>query len=217
MSVHAYADYRSRILGDYPGADRLLRLFIYGRERQLNEAGTRVEAPAVDGEPFDYDARLSRGDNFMRWDANLPPEQRGVTVDTGPNTVDAPPIESARRQYAQLIEEFGQTEPLLVRMLRYFIRVDNPQQADRIKEAILDDPDFEVDPETLADLAGYLVDRRELGDVVPVLRRAQALEEEQVDAGTGGAVPGIYYQLGRYYRILEEPLSEDQEIGRAHV
>jgi tetratricopeptide (TPR) repeat protein len=205
--VLTYADYRSRILGDYPGADELLRLFLYGRDRG--------PAPAIDGEPFDYDARLLRGDNFMRWDANLPPERRLEPVDTGPNTPNAPPIEGARNQYAQLVEEFGQTDPLLTRMLRYFVRVENAIQADRIKEAILADPDFEVDPETLADLAGFLVDRRELGDVVPILRRAQELEEEWIEGGGQTAFPGIYYELARYYRILEEPASEDQALAAA--
>ena len=213
--VLAYADYRSRILGDYPGADELLRLYLYGRDRVLNSEGTRVQAPAIDGEPFDYDARLLRGDNFMRWDANLPPERRLEPVDTGANTPDAPPLESARNQYAQLIEEFGQTDPLLTRMLRFFIRTGNAEQAHRIKDAILADSDFEVDPQTLADLAGFLVDRRELGDVAPILRRAQELEEEHVDAGGQEAVPGIYYQLGRYYRILEEPVSEDRALEAA--
>ncbi len=205
--VLAYADYRSRVLGDYPGADELLRLYLYGRDPG--------PAPAIDGEPFDYDARLLRGDNFMRWDANLSPERRLEPVDTGPNTPEAPPIESARNQYAQLIEEFGQTDPLLTRMLRYFVRTGNAVQADRIKDAILADPDFEVDPQTLADLAGFLVDRRELNDVVPILRRAQQLEAEWIEAGGETAFPGIYYQLARYYRILEEPVSEDRALAAA--
>ena len=135
----------------------------------------------------DYDARLALGDNSMRWAEDDPAR-----------------YEDARLAYARLMEQYGQTDELLFRMLRYFIATDNLDEVLAIKTAFQNDPRAQINPEIYAELAGYLIDNDLLGDVEDVIFRAFEVDR---------TVPELHYHLARYYREIsafgEEELALD--------
>jgi tetratricopeptide (TPR) repeat protein len=135
---------------------------------------------------YDYDALLAKGDNAMEWAQEDPAK-----------------YEDARVAYASLIEEYGETDTLLFRMLRYFIRTDNEPEVMRLKQLFQSDRSVEVDPEIYAELGGYLVDRSELDDVRDILFRAMDQQED---------LPEIHYHLARYFRRIGEPVEEEKGL-----
>lgn len=138
-------------------------------------------------EMYDYDALLALGDNSMEW-AREEPER----------------YEDARVAYASLIQEYGETDTLLFRMLRYFIRTDNETEVLRLKELFQDDQSVDVDPAIYAELGGYLVDKSELDDVRDILFRAMDQRDD---------LPEIHYHLARYFRRIDEPVEEEKALS----
>jgi hypothetical protein len=139
----------------------------------------------------DYEARLALGDNYMNWAAEEPAR-----------------YEQARLAYARLMERFGQTDELLFRMLRYFIRTDNLEQALVLKEAFQNDPRAEIDPQIYAELAGYLIDQNQLADVEDVLFRVLDIDN---------TIPEVHYQLARYYREIQAVGEEQLALNTART
>ncbi|MFW6293156.1 MAG: periplasmic flagellar collar protein FlcA, partial [Spirochaetota bacterium] len=137
----------------------------------------------------DYDGQLALGDNYMRW-AEEAPERH----------------EDARLAYARLIEQYGQTDELLFRMLRYFIATDNLDEVLAIKTAFQNDPGAEINPEIYAELAGYLIDNDLLGDVEDVIFRAFEVDR---------TIPELHYHLARYYRATSAFGEEDLALDTA--
>lgn len=135
---------------------------------------------------YDYDALLAKGDNAMEWAQEDPSK-----------------YEDARVAYASLIQEYGETDTLLFRMLRYFIRTDNELEVMRLKELFQSDRSVDVNPEIYAELGGYLIDRSELDDVRDILFRAMDQRED---------LPEIHYHLARYFRRIGEPVEEEKGL-----
>ncbi len=138
----------------------------------------------------DYDARLMLGDTYMEWAQELNP----VLYD------------EARFNYAKLLEQYGHRDVLLFRMLRYFIRTDNYQEAMVLYNAFKDNPKAKIEPSIYAELAGYFIDKGQLGDVRDILFTARALDE---------SIPEIHYNLARYFEILDIPEEEDKALSAA--
>ncbi len=137
----------------------------------------------------DYDCRLALGDNFMRW------------AETDPTK-----YEDARVAYARLMERQGQTDELLFRMLRYFVRTDNLQEVLTLKDLFQQDERLDIEPDAYAEMAGYLIDNNLLDDIEAVLFRA-------VD--TDPSIPGIHYNLARYYRLINARGEEELALSTA--
>lgn len=131
----------------------------------------------------DYDARLLLADNYMNW-AEEDPTQ----------------YENARLAYARLIERFGQTDELLFRMLRYFIRTDNLEQAVVLKNVFQNDPRANINPQIYAELAGYLIDNGQITDVEDILFRVLDIDN---------TLPEVHYELARYYDDIDA-IGEEQ-------
>ena len=164
-----HASLQSEVLANYERADQLLRILLHEDET-------------------DYEALINRGDNYMRWaEVMESPEGRDERY------------EQARESYARLINAYGTTDELLFRMLRYFIRTDNKSEVDRLTRTFQDNPDAEINPVIYAELAGYLIDKEETGEVRDIIFRA--LEEDQ-------RLPELHYQLARFYRTLATPGEE---------
>jgi len=89
----------------------------------------------------DYEGRLALGDNFMFWAETEPAR-----------------YEDARIAYARLMEREGQTDELLFRMLRYFVRTGNLREVLALKELFQEDERIVIEPDTYAEMAGYLID-----------------------------------------------------------
>ncbi|TVQ20343.1 MAG: hypothetical protein EA382_15270 [Spirochaetaceae bacterium] len=124
----------------------------------------------------DYDARLALGDNYLRW------------ADEDPAR-----FEDARVSYARLIERFGQTDELLFRMLRYFIRTDNMPRVIELRDAFEADPRARINAEIYAELAGYLIDNDRIDGVERILFRAMDVDNR---------IPELHYELARLYREI---------------
>jgi hypothetical protein len=125
----------------------------------------------------DYEGRLALGDNYLNWAEEDPSR-----------------FEQARLSYARLMERYGQTDELLFRMMRYFIRTDNLEQALVLKDVFQNDPDAQIEPAIYTELAGYLIDQDQISGVEDVLFRV---------LDTDNTLPEVHYQLARYYREIQ--------------
>jgi tetratricopeptide (TPR) repeat protein len=140
----------------------------------------------LDKDLYDYDALLAAGDNDMEW-ARRDPSKYGA----------------ARLVYATLLEKNGLKDVLLFRMLRYFIRTDNYQEADRLRAYFASRRDTKIDGEVYAELGGYMVDHRRLTYAQDVLFAAQKARPD---------LPQVHYQLARYYRLVQSPENEKKAL-----
>jgi len=140
----------------------------------------------LDRNMFDYEALMASGDNYMAWAEEEPSH-----------------YEDARKAYATLIEQYGDRDELLMKMLSYFIATDNEKQVTYLKNVFQDDPRANIDPLVYAQLGGYLIDKNELGDVSEILMRALRKNDK---------LPEIHYQLARYYQRADDPTSERRAL-----
>ena len=131
---------------------------------------------------YDFDALLAAGDNNLEWAAT-----------------ENARYEAARLDYATLIEKYGTRDELLFRMLRYFIRTNNPQEIERLRLYFASRPQQRVDPGVYAELGGYLIDHRQLDHAEEVLFKAEEARPNLAE---------IHYNLARYYRLTQRPDDE---------
>jgi tetratricopeptide (TPR) repeat protein len=180
-----------QLLERWPG-DRKGRID-YARMKTLRfyfSDAEKILQPLLDLNMYDFDALLAQGDNYLEWAATDPGR-----------------FEDARLAYASLMDKYGERDTLLFRMLRYFIRAD--KNGDKLKEVELLRQYFEerknirVDPWIYAELGGYLIDRGELDYAQNILFRALEVKYDFPDA---------YYQLARYYLILQDSAMEKKAL-----
>ncbi|MGI9255657.1 MAG: periplasmic flagellar collar protein FlcA [Salinispira sp.] len=103
-------------------------------------------------DPWDYEALLGRGDAFLEW---------GMQFDTAEMRDEL--FEQARFTYASLIGEYGETDELLFRMLRYFILTEKVEEILELENFFLSDANAELDPYGLTMLTGFLLDLAQSG------------------------------------------------------
>jgi tetratricopeptide (TPR) repeat protein len=144
----------------------------------------------------DYNALLLRGDTYLEWAAE---EEKYY--------------EKARFDYAQAMDFHGERNDVLFRMLRYFIRTDNLEEARKLKRGLESQPRLKVDPQVYAELGGYLLDRsspqghpKALGEVQATLFRALKVNPD---------VPEAHYHLARFYRRVADPGEEEKALKKA--
>jgi tetratricopeptide (TPR) repeat protein len=144
----------------------------------------------------DKEGLLATGDNSLLW-GDIEPER----------------YDEAREAFARYIERHGRTDPVLERMLEYFIRVDN------LKE-VLDLQTYFMAPTerrkisllALSDMGGYLLDKK-LEDVRGVpdeyISSIDSLRDIILKANKADpSLPEPYYHLARYYRHFDNIDSE---------
>jgi tetratricopeptide (TPR) repeat protein len=192
----AYAGLLTYSTFGYERADRILGE--YTGEYSVEDPRLRRYVPRAGFR--DAAVLLARGDNFLEW-AEEKPEH----------------FENARLQYATILDYYGERDEVLVRMMRYFIRV-SPQKL-RLKETqdlyrLLEAKDqkrrLQVEPELLAgvyaELAGFWFDQKAYDGVRDALLAAMKREKLH---------PEIHYQLARYYRYLPDPVEERKALVNA--
>ncbi len=138
----------------------------------------------------DYEARLMLGDTYMDW----------------AREIDTSKYEEARFNYAKLLEQYGGTDEVLSRMLRYFVRTDNYTEAMNRYKAFKENKKAKIEPEIYAELAGYLIDKGQLGDVREILMKARSVQED---------LPELHYELARYFDVIDIPLEEAKALNAA--
>ena len=141
---------------------------------------------------FNRDALLLIVDNYLAW-ASLE-EQRY----DGPRQDKLQKLyEDARFHLATLMERHGQSDAYLQRMLSYFIRTERAGGADKLKEVrglanyFTGNPKSGFAPEVLAEMADYLMDRNETGQVGTIL--SSAIDRD-------GTLPETYVALAKWNR-----------------
>ena len=149
----------------------------------------------LDYSPFDRDALLALGDNSLAW-----------------GEYEASRFEDARESYAKLMERYGRSDPLLERMLKYFIRTDNLEEVLALKSYFMASDGRKISATALAEMGGYLLDKR--------YEKIQGVPNEYLDSISGirdvllravrqdSRLPESYYQLARYYNYFENSSDE---------
>jgi tetratricopeptide (TPR) repeat protein len=121
-------------------------------------------------------------------------------------------LEEARESYAMLIERYGRTDPLLERMLKYFIRTDQLDQVLPLQVHFMASAKRQISAAALAEMGGYYLDKRfekvrgvpneyldYIGGIREILLRA--VQQDPM-------LPESYYHLARYYNYFENTNDE---------
>ncbi len=202
-----YADFAIYDLRDYPTAIEYLR-------RLLRE------------DPWDYDARITQGDAYLEWGILTRDEDQRAEY-----------FESARYEYASLIDRNGQSDELLFRMLRYFINTRNIEDALNLKDLFLTDERAQLDPRGMTELGGFLLDLSEEGiggvgpgggeelinQFVAGLRGDETVASLQEDAlrvinramELDDTIPEVHYYRARYSRLTGDLQDEITALRNA--
>jgi len=149
----------------------------------------------LDYTPFDRDGLLALGDNNMAW-----------------SEIDPSRLDDAREYYSQYMELYGRTDPLLERMLKYFIRADDLGNVLSLQNYFMASDTRKISAVTLAEMGGYLLDK--------LNEKVQGVPNEYLDS-IGGIrdillkairqdpmLPESYYHLARYYRYFDNASDE---------
>ena len=156
----------------------------------------------LDYNPLDRDALLALGDNALVW-----------------GEYDRERLEDARESYARYMEKYGRSDPLLERMLKYFIRTDNLEEVLALQTYFMGSTKRNISASALAELGGYLLDKRyekvkgvpnayldSIGGIRDILLRAVRQDS---------MLPETYYHLARYYHFFENHNDEKLTLDLA--
>ncbi|MDR2397280.1 MAG: tetratricopeptide repeat protein [Spirochaetaceae bacterium] len=150
----------------------------------------------------DKEGLLAVGDNALAW-GDIEPER----------------YEDARNVYARYLERYGWVDPVVERMLKYFIRTDNLKEVLPLQSHFMDNPRTKIAPATLAELGGYLLDKK--------LEEVRGVPNEYISyidgirdilvkaAGADPALPEPHYHLARYYNYFDNVADERITLERA--
>jgi tetratricopeptide (TPR) repeat protein len=164
--------------------------------RNYQKAEDLLRKNILDYQPNDPEALLALGDNALAW---------GET--------EASKYEDARFAYARYLDRYGWKDPVVERMLLYFIRTDDLKEVLPLQAWFMDDPKRRISAETLAEMGGYLLDKRtEETRGVPneYAEQIQGVRDVLLRAVQAGpALPEAHYHLSRYYRNLGNTREEE--------
>jgi tetratricopeptide (TPR) repeat protein len=172
----------------------------YRRDYEL--ADKLLRQYILDYNIWDKEALLALGDNNMAW-----------------GEIEKARLEDAREAYSKLLEHYGQSDPVLERMLRYFIRIDNLRETLSLKAYFMASEGRRITAPTLAELGGYLLDKRfEEVKGVPneYLNLIEGIRDVLLRAiRSDPALPEPFYHLSRYYYHFNNPNDEKISLERA--
>jgi hypothetical protein len=170
--------------------------------RNYAKAEDLLRKNLLDYAPNDREGLLALGDNSLAW-----------------GEIDASKYEDARFSYARLLELYGWTDPVVERMLLYFIRTDNLKEVLPLQAYFTDNKRRKISAASLAELGGYLLDKR--------LEETRGVPNEYVEQIEGirdlllravkaePALPEPHYHLARYYHSLNNVNDEQATLEAA--
>jgi tetratricopeptide (TPR) repeat protein len=170
--------------------------------RNYAKAENLLRRNILDYNPDDREGLMALGDNALAW---------GET--------DKSKYEDARFAYARLLDLYGWKDPVVERMLKYFIRTDNLKEVLPLQAWFMDYPRRKIAADTLAELGGYLLDKKleEVRGVpneyVPLIEGIREVLLRAVKADPD--LPESHYHLSRYYRSLGNDHEEKVTLERA--
>jgi tetratricopeptide (TPR) repeat protein len=142
---------------------------------------------------YNYDLMLALGDNYMLWSEEDPDK-----------------LEDARFQYATALSRYDGNDEIMLRMLRYFLRVQDDGNISILSNIYSKKAGIRGDTAfislTLSDLAGYYIDRNQVSEAKDLLFKA-----EEIDT----TVPDVHYQLARYFRRTYNMDQEKKALQKA--
>ena len=163
--------------------------------RDWEKADRLVRAELLDYATDDREGLLLLGDINLDW-ADIEPAR----------------YEEARRAYARLLDLYGWTDPILERMLLYFIRTDKLFEVLPLQQRFMASPKSKISAATLAELGGYLLDKRmETPQGVPDenIERIEGIKDILLRAEKAAPeLPEPHYHLARYYHFYSAPEEE---------
>jgi tetratricopeptide (TPR) repeat protein len=166
-----------------------------GTPRRQGDESTRGMSGLLSWDYFNEDGLLLLGDIYLEW-AEEDPKW----------------YEEARRNYAGLIQRYGQKDAYMERMLLYFIRTDNFKEVKPLADRYLaglgvaESAKIPIGALALAELGGYFLDKGLLENVRTALNAA-ALKDP--------SLPEAHYHLARYFRRSDAPEEERKALDKA--
>jgi tetratricopeptide (TPR) repeat protein len=157
--------------------------------RNYPKAESLLRNELLDYAPNDPEGLLALGDNSLAW-----------------GEIEPAKYEDARYNYARLLELYGWTDPVVERMMKYFIRTDNLKEVLPLKDWFDSSPKRNLSAESMSELGGYLLDKQ--------LEKTNGVPNEHVEYITGvrdlllksvmanPSLPEGHYHLARYYHNL---------------
>jgi tetratricopeptide (TPR) repeat protein len=157
--------------------------------RNFEKADRLLRRELLDYAPDDPDGLLALGDNSLAW-----------------GEIDSSKYEDARFAYARLLDLYGWKDPVIERMMKYFIRTDNLKEVLPLYDYFTNNKKRKISADSLAELGGYLLDKQleeqrgvpneyieRIEGIRPLLLRAVAADP---------SLPESHYHLSRYYHNL---------------
>ncbi|MFA6856970.1 MAG: hypothetical protein WCR31_07160 [Treponema sp.] len=149
----------------------------------------------------DPDGILLLGDVYLEWGTDKDPAK----------------LEDARRQYATLVQLYGETDLYMSRMMRYFIRTDNLREVLELKEHFYPRKKS-LGAADWTELSGYMLDKL-YGQLPPSDEYLRAHIEDVKDmlvraVEADPSNPVALYNLSRYFIHMNSGDSAVQMLGR---
>jgi tetratricopeptide (TPR) repeat protein len=171
--------------------------------RNYPKADTIIRRNILDYAVDDREALLALGDINLAW-----------------GEIDNTRYDEARRTYARLLERYGWQDPIVERMMKYFIRTDNLAEVIPLQDYFLNSSrKRKITPATLAELGGYLLDKRfeEVRGVPDEnISRIDGIRDMLLQAVTQDpSLPEAHYHLARYYGHYGYNTDERQTLAMA--
>jgi tetratricopeptide (TPR) repeat protein len=211
----------------------------YTIKRVLDYADQDIKGPRDKKGVLEYAAMETRRGNYAKADTILRrkyldyAEDRDVRLALGDNALlwgdeDPSRYEYARESFALLLDK-RQSDPILERMLLYFIRTDSLKDVLPLQNYFMASPQKTISAAALSELGGYLLDKKfEVVEGVPdeylehiqgirdVLFRAasEAVKGRAPDTDRS-SLPLTYYHFARYYNFYGNEAEEQQVLKGA--
>jgi tetratricopeptide (TPR) repeat protein len=163
------------------------------------KADRLVRENILDYEIDDRDGLLALGDINLAW-----------------GDYDPSRYEDARLAYARLMALYGQSDPIMERMMLYFMRTDKLGEVIPLQNYFMKRPKSKISSASLAELGGYLLDKRfEVVKGVPDEHIAgiEGIKDVLLRATNQDfSLPEAHYHLSRYYDHYGSTLEERQTL-----
>jgi tetratricopeptide (TPR) repeat protein len=167
--------------------------------RNYEKADRLIRTNILDYSRDDREGLLALGDINLDW-----------------GEYDPSRYEEARLAYAKLLAAYGQTDPVMERMLLYFIRTDNLGEVIPLQNYFMNQPKSKISATTLTELGGYLLDKRfETVKGIPDenIENIEGIKDVLLRASRQDfSLPEVHYHLARYYNNYGAMLEERQTL-----
>ena len=170
--------------------------------RNYSKADQLLRRYILDFSVWDRDALLALGDTNLAW-----------------GEIDKDRYEDAREAYAKILEKYGRSDPILERMMIFFIRTDNLKEVLPLQTYFMASAKRRISSSSLAELGGYYLDKRteEIRGVPnEYLEKIEGIRDILLRAvRTDPMLPEPYYHLSRYYEFFDNVNDEALTLERA--